>query len=70
MLIKYSGGKCIKIFLTLDQRQPVPEQLSLIKGNIKGIAQQEIPQIYPKNGWVEHDPMDILGSQVGVIGEA
>ncbi|HHZ17749.1 MAG TPA: glycerol kinase GlpK [Acholeplasmataceae bacterium] len=39
-------------------------------GNIVGSAQQEFRQIYPHNGWVEHDPTDILGSQVGVIGEA
>ena len=40
------------------------------QGNIAGSAQQEFRQIYPRNGWVEHDPTDILGSQVGVIGEA
>jgi len=35
-----------------------------------GKAQQEFPQIYPRAGWVEHDPHDIYGSQVGVIVEA
>lgn len=35
-----------------------------------GKAQQEFAQIYPHPGWVEHDPHDILGSQVGVIVEA
>lgn len=39
-------------------------------GEIVGSAQQEFKQIYPQSGWVEHDPTDILGSQVGVIGEA
>ena len=39
-------------------------------GEIVGSAQQEIEQIYPKNGWVEHSPVDILSSQVGVIAEA
>lgn len=35
-----------------------------------GSAQQEFPQIYPHTGWVEHDPIEILGSQVGVVSEA
>ena len=39
------------------------------KGEIIGKAQQEYRQIYPRSGWVEHDPRDILGSQVGVIAE-
>ncbi|GAB6088920.1 glycerol kinase GlpK [Spirochaeta dissipatitropha] len=35
-------------------------------GNMAGTAQQEFPQIYPKPGWVEHDPMDIWATQSGV----
>ncbi len=35
-------------------------------GAIAGVAQQEFPQIYPKPGWVEHDPMDIWATQSGV----
>lgn len=61
----------MKYILALDQGTTSSRAIVLDKeGNIKGIAQQEFPQIYPKNGWVEHDPLDILGSQVGVIGEA
>ena len=61
----------MKYILALDQGTNSSRAIVFDKkGNIKGIAQQEFPQIYPKNGWVEHDPMDILGSQVGVIGEA
>jgi glycerol kinase len=33
-------------------------------GKIAGIAQHEFRQIYPDVGWVEHDPMDILTSQL------
>ena len=33
-------------------------------GNIIGIAQHEFRQIYPNIGWVEHDPYDILTSQL------
>lgn len=36
------------------------------KGEIVSVAQQEFPQIYPKPGWVEHDPMEIWATQSGV----
>lgn len=36
-------------------------------GEIKRIAQKEFPQIYPSEGFVEHDPMEILESQKTVI---
>lgn len=39
------------------------------KGNIKGISQKEFKQIFPKSGWVEHDPMEIWGTQSGVCRE-
>jgi glycerol kinase len=34
------------------------------EGKIAGIAQHEFTQHFPKTGWVEHDPMDILTSQL------
>lgn len=37
------------------------------KGDIKGIAQQEFRQIFPQSGWVEHDPKEILSSQLSVL---
>lgn len=37
------------------------------RGSIKGIAQQEFKQIFPQSGWVEHDPHEILSSQLGVL---
>ncbi len=40
------------------------------KGEIVKIAQKEFEQIYPKPGWVEHDAMEIWGSQSGVMREA
>ena len=33
------------------------------KGEILEMAQKEFTQIYPKAGWVEHNPMEIWGSQ-------
>ena len=38
-------------------------------GEIVQIAQKEFSQIYPKPGWVEHDPMEIWGTQSGVLRE-
>src|ERR1700761_1012296 len=34
------------------------------QGNIAGTAQHEFPQIFPQPGWVEHNPVDILTSQL------
>lgn len=36
------------------------------EGKIVGVSQQEFAQIYPKPGWVEHDAMEIWGTQSGV----
>lgn len=38
-------------------------------GKIVATAQKEFTQIYPKAGWVEHDPMEIWGTQSGVARE-
>lgn len=40
------------------------------QGNIKSIAQKEFNQIFPKPGWVEHDPNEIWSTQIGVATEA
>jgi glycerol kinase len=36
------------------------------KSEIVGAAQQEFTQFFPKSGWVEHDPIEILNSQIAV----
>src|SRR5256714_15463543 len=38
-------------------------------GKIRAVAQREFAQIYPKPGWVEHDPMEIWATQSGVMAE-
>ena len=40
------------------------------QGKQVSIAQKEFRQIYPQAGWVEHDPMDIWSTQIGVAQEA
>ena len=37
--------------------------------NIIAVQQREFEQIYPQQGWVEHDPMEIWSSQYGVMNE-
>jgi glycerol kinase len=38
-------------------------------GTIQGMVQKEFKQIFPKSGWVEHDPKEILSSQLEVLKE-
>ncbi len=40
------------------------------QGRQASVAQKEFRQIYPREGWVEHDPMDIWSTQIGVAQEA
>ena len=40
------------------------------KGEICSVAQREFPQIFPQPGWVEHDPLAIWSTQMGVTMEA
>ncbi|MBP5255710.1 MAG: glycerol kinase GlpK, partial [Clostridia bacterium] len=39
-------------------------------GKIMSVVQREFRQIFPKPGWVEHDPMEIWSTQMGVTMEA
>ncbi|MET0382707.1 MAG: glycerol kinase GlpK [Burkholderiaceae bacterium] len=40
------------------------------QGRIRAMAQREIRQIFPRPGWVEHDPGEILDSQLATAREA
>jgi len=40
------------------------------RGRIVAQAQQELPQIYPQPGWVEHDPMEIWRTQLATAQQA
>lgn len=60
-----------KFILALDQGTTSSRAIIFDrKGTIRSIAQKEFNQIFPKPGWVEHDPMEIWSSQVGVAAEA
>ncbi|GAB3352552.1 glycerol kinase GlpK [Arachidicoccus ginsenosidivorans] len=60
-----------KYILTLDQGTTSSRAILFNHiGAIVSLAQKEFTQIYPKPGWVEHDPMEIWSSQASVITEA
>ncbi len=40
------------------------------QGRMVSVAQKEHRQIYPKPGWVEHDPTEIMANTIEVAGEA
>ncbi len=40
------------------------------EGEICSVAQREFTQHYPQPGWVEHDPLEIWSTQLGVLVEA
>ena len=40
------------------------------EGKIASMVQREFPQIFPSDGWVEHNPMDILSTEISAITEA
>ncbi len=56
--------------LALDQGTTSSRSILFGKdGNIVAQGQREFQQIYPQGGWVEHDPFDILSSQMGSVAE-
>jgi glycerol kinase len=57
--------------LSLDQGTTSSRALVFDKkGDIRSVAQKEFRQIFPRPGWVEHDPYDIWSSQVDVAAQA
>jgi len=60
-----------KFVLSIDQGTTSSRALIFDhKGNIRSVAQKEFEQIFPKPGWVEHDPKEIWSSQASVVTEA
>ncbi|MFM6995277.1 MAG: glycerol kinase GlpK [Sediminibacterium sp.] len=61
-------SKCI---LALDQGTTSSRAILFDhEGQIITIAQKEFTQYFPSPGWVEHDPMEIWSTQIGVASEA
>lgn len=60
-----------KFILSLDQGTSSSRAIVFDhSGSIRAMAQKEFPQIFPRSGWVEHDPHQIWASQAAVIAEA
>jgi glycerol kinase len=59
------------VILALDQGTTSSRAIAFDHGgNILGVAQREFGQIFPRSGWVEHDPQEIWASQRDVAAEA
>lgn len=57
--------------LSLDQGTTSSRAIVFDKeGRIKSVAQKEFTQLFPQQGWVEHDGNEIWSTQVGVASEA
>jgi glycerol kinase len=60
----------VSYILALDQGTTSSRAILFDReGVIKGVAQREFRQIFPKPGWVEHDAMEIWTTQAGVAVE-
>ena len=60
-----------KYILALDQGTSSSRAIVFDEqGKPKAMSQKEFTQIFPKPGWVEHNPMEIWSSQASVIAEA
>ncbi|MEJ5230222.1 MAG: glycerol kinase GlpK, partial [Pseudothermotoga sp.] len=60
-----------KYLLALDQGTTSSRAIIFDRnGKAVYMVNQEFAQIYPRPGWVEHDPMDILESQISVARKA
>ncbi len=79
MRLRRSGGACLTwvrrkgtlmaYILALDQGTTSSRAILFDEaGSIVAVAQHEFEQFYPQPGWVEHDPMEILTSQMTLRG--
>ena len=60
-----------KYIMTLDEGTTSARTIIYDKkGNMISVAQKEFTQIFPKEGWVEHDAVEIWSTQMGVAQEA
>src|SRR5205823_357539 len=61
----------MKYVLALDQGTTSSRAILFDEnGAIRAMAQREFRQIYPRPGWVEHDPREIWETQLAVMREA
>jgi len=71
--IKSAGGGDVSLKYVIALDQGTTSSRAIVfdeEQNIVSSAQKELSQIYPKPGFVEHDPIEIYSSQYGVLAEA
>ena len=60
-----------KFILALDQGTSSSRSIVFdAQGAVVAMAQRELTQIFPRPGWVEHDPLEIWHSQLTTAQEA
>ena len=60
-----------RFLLALDQGTTSSRALIVDQNaSVRAVAQREFKQIFPQNGWVEHDAEEIWTSQIEVVREA
>lgn len=60
-----------RFILALDQGTTSSRAIVFNRlGSAVGVAQKEFRQFFPEPGWVEHDPMEIWGTQLAMAHEA
>ena len=60
-----------KYILALDQGTTSSRAIIFDhEASIVAVGQREFPQIFPRPGWVEHDPVEIWATQIAVATEA
>ena len=58
----------MKLILALDQGTTSSRAILFNeKGDPVSVAQRDFPQIFPRPGWVEHDPEEIWATQLSVV---
>ena len=61
----------MRYILALDQGTTSSRAIVFdAEGRVRGVGQKEFRQIFPHNGWVEHDANELWSTQIGVAQEA
>ncbi len=70
--ILLQGGFVMSKYLMVFDQGTTSSRCILLneQGESVSVAQKEFTQIFPKSGWVEHDPMELWSSQLSVATEA
>src|SRR5262245_2319868 len=68
-MVKSDGLQPLTMSLILALDQGTTSSRAILfnhAGVVRGVAQKEFRQIYPRAGWVEHDPNEIWSTQLAV----